>query len=161
MCILSLLTDWRYIITVYSLLVSGAVGELGSHCRWKKGGTSFDKESKLKGSEVQWSGELDSTFHWVPIRGSFQRVGAASQGLLQLSSQKGINIPPGLSGCCQYPRGDFRRVHLKGATAALWRRFSILSTELRNKLHSCRRQRRMQVDEYCAHESSDYLSEEC
>lgn len=54
----------------------------------------------------------------MPIRGTLQRVRAASQGLLQLSSQRGINIPPGLSGCCQYPRGDFRRAHLKGATTA-------------------------------------------
>lgn len=102
MSILILHTDWR-----------SNAGLLGS--RWlgiplqMKKGIACDKEPKPESSEVQWSGELDRTFHWVLIRGTFQRVLAASQGLLQLSSQKGINIPAGLSGYCQCPRVDFRR----------------------------------------------------
>lgn len=104
-------------MTAYPVLVSSAVGELGFHCRWKGG---CDKEPKLECSEVQWSEELARTFHWVLIRGTFQRVSTASQGLLQLSSKEDINIPLGLSGYCQYPRADFRRAHLKRGYNWLW-----------------------------------------
>lgn len=41
-----------------------------------------DKKGKLESSEVQWTEVLDETFHWVLIRGTFQRFPAASQGLL-------------------------------------------------------------------------------
>lgn len=105
------------ILTGEAMTVYSALGLLGR--RWTgtplqmKRGIACDKEPKLECGEVRWGGELDRTFQWVLIRGTFQRVPAASQGLLQFSSQKGINMPSGLSGYCQYPRADFRRAHLK------------------------------------------------
>lgn len=42
-----------------------------------------DKEPKLECSEVQWTENLDIPFHGVLIRGTFQRVPAASEGLLK------------------------------------------------------------------------------
>lgn len=117
-------------MTVYPALVSGAVGELRFHCRWKKEGTACDKKLNLWCSLVQSGGGLDSASHRVLIRRTFQRTPVASQGLLQLSSRKGINIPPGLSGNCQNPRVDFRRAHLKRATAGFEESFYPLDRRL-------------------------------
>lgn len=103
-------------MTVYPALVSGAVGELRFHCRWKKEETACDKKINLWCSQVQSGGGLDSASHSVLIRRTFQRIPVASQGLLQLSSRKGINIPPGLSG-------NFRESSPQKGYSWLWREF--------------------------------------
>lgn len=72
----------------------------GIHLLQMKKRIVCDKEPKLVCSEVQWTEELDITFHRVLIRGTFQRVPAASEGLFKAEL---INIPSGLSAYCQYP----------------------------------------------------------
>lgn len=55
----------------------------GIHLLQMKKRIVCDKEPKLVCSEVQWTEELDITFHRVLIRGTFQRVPAASEGLFK------------------------------------------------------------------------------
>lgn len=125
---------YHYIIWVSWDWLKRSVGELGFHRSWIRGLYVIRSQSRsvVKCNDVEnWIELFTGCPSEEPFKGSLQH-----QGLLQLSSQKGINIPSGLSGYCQYPRGDFKRAHLKRGYNWLWREVPILLTERQNKLRS-------------------------
>ena len=133
--ILNFLTVWGYIITVYSVLVSDAASELGSHCRRKKGGLHLirsQSRSVVKCSEVENGIVL---FSGCPSEEAFKESVQHHMVFYSSALREALIFPQGCLVAVSSPEVTSGEFTSKEPQQPL-KTVSILLTELQNKPHS-------------------------